>query len=208
MLPSRSRLQSWNPESLLGPAKALRTAGASIYNAVIGLDDGIDRMPESRGWAGQAHAAAADMFGRATVRSSRFKDYAEAFAGALESGGALIGKTRAELLARANDIDSGPLNVTDQWVVLIDPAGMSAEKAAELQKEAEAAQAEVNGLLQAVGEADDSTTQQLLLAMADSGAQFQNLEYGPPGPVPPAPGDDVADPKTEEGRQFQEVARA
>ncbi len=34
------------------------------------------------------------------------------------------------------------------------------------------------------------------------------FEYGPPGPVPPVPGDDVADPGTEEGKQFQEVARA
>jgi hypothetical protein len=86
--------------------------------------------------------------------------------------------------------------------------GNVCRESSRLQKEAEAAQAEVNGLLQAVGEADDSTTQQLLLAMADNGAQFQNLEYGPPGPVPPAPRDDVADPNTEEGRQFQEIARA
>jgi len=208
VLPSRSRLQSWNPESLAPPASTIRAAGVSIYNAVRNLDDGIDRMPESRGWAGQAHEAASHMFDRATKRSSAFKNYTEAFATALNTGSASIAKARSELLATADDIDSGPLNVTDQWVVLIDPAGMSAEKAAELQKQAETAQAEVNGLLQAVGEADDRTTQQLLLAMAVNGADFQNLEYGPPGPVPPAPLDDVIDPKTEEGKQFQEIARA
>jgi uncharacterized protein YukE len=202
-------LQSWNPESLLPAASTIRAAGGSIYNAVLNLDDRIDRMPESRGWAGQAHDEATDMFRRATVRSSRFKNYAEAFAGALESGGsASIGKARTELLANADEIDSGPLNVTDQWVVMIDPAGMSAEKAAELQKEAEAAQAEVNGLLQALGEADASTTRHLLVARAGGGAAFTNLEYGPPGPVPLPPGDDVADPSTEEGKQFQETARA
>lgn len=148
------------------------------------------------------------MFRRATVRSSAFKDYADAYAGALESGSAWIGKARGDLLATAAEIDSGPLNVTDQWVVLIDPAGMSAEKAAELQQAAEAAQVEVNTLLHAVGQADDSTSLRLLAARADDGAVFKNLEYGPPGPVPPAPRDDVADPSTDEGKQFQEIARA
>ena len=173
MLPSRSRLQSWNPESLLPAASTIRSAGLSIYNAVVDLDDRIDGMPESRGWAGEAHKAAADMFDSATERSSAFKNYAETFAGALESGSASIGKARTELLATADEIDSGPLNVTDQWVVLIDPAGMSAEKAAELQKEAEAAQAEINALLHAVGEADDSASIQLLVARALHGCRVQ-----------------------------------
>jgi uncharacterized protein YukE len=208
LLPSRSRLQSWNPESLLAPASTIRAAGGSIYAAVRDLDDRIDRMPESRGWGGEAHAAAADMFGRATDRASRFKNYAEAFAGALERGSSSIGGARAKLLATAEEIDSGPLNVTDQWVVMIDPAEMSAEKAAQLQKEAEAAQGEVNGLLEAVDEADASTARALLVTRAGAGSVFTNLEYGPPGPVPPVPGDDVADPRTEEGRQFQEIARA
>ena len=207
MLPSRSRLQGWDPEALLASASTIRDAGAAIYNAVVGLDDRIDRMPESGDWAGQAHAAADTMFGRATVRSSQLKNYADAFATALADGSARIGKTRSELLTKADEIDSGPLNVTDQWVVMIDPAGMSAERAAKLQREAATAQADVNELLLAVGEADDWTAQQLLLARTE-GAAFENLEYGPPGPVPPPPGDDVFDPSTEEGRQFQEIALA
>ena len=151
MLPSRTRLQSWNPDSLSSAASTIRSAGASIYDSVRGLDDGIDRMPEARGWSGQAQVAAQQMFGRATARSSAFKDYADAFAGALESGSTSIGGARRDLLAKADAIDSGPLKVTDQWVVLIDPVGMSAERAAELEKEAEAAQTEVNALLEVVG---------------------------------------------------------
>ena len=207
MLPSRSRLQGWNPESMLPPASAIGAAGVAIYEAVVGLDDRIDRMPDSGQWAGQAHDAAENMFGRAIVRSSEFKDYADAFVTALADGSSWIGKVRSELLARADEIDSGPLKVTDQWVVMIDPAGMSVERAAKLQQQAAAAQADVNELLLAVGEADDWTTQQLLLARIEGGA-FENLEYGPPGPVPPPPGDDVFDPSTEEGKQFQEIALA
>ncbi|MET0474963.1 MAG: hypothetical protein ABW001_10025 [Mycobacterium sp.] len=166
-------------------------------------------MPEARGWSGQAQVAAQQMFGRATTRSSAFKDYAEAFAGALESGSTTVGGARRDLLAKAEEIDGGPLKVTDQWVVLIDAAGMSAERAAELEKEAEAAQVEVNGLLHAVGQADEATSIKLMLARGSDGAAvFTNLEYGPPGPVPLPPGDDVMDPNTPEGKQFQEIARA
>ena len=164
-------------------------------------------MPESRGWAGEAAVAAQGMFGRAADRASALKNYAEAIAGALRSGCASIGEARTDLMARAEDIDASELNVTDQWVVMIDPAEMSADKAEQLQKQADAAQAEVNELLLAVGEADDRTTQQVLLARAQ-GTMFENLEYGPPGPVPPPPADDVPDPSTDEGGQFQEIARA
>ncbi|WP_422744653.1 hypothetical protein ACN27E_21865 [Mycobacterium sp. WMMD1722] len=196
----------WNPGSLAAAATAIQTAGESIYDAVVTLDDGIDRMPQSRGWAGQGHDAATRMFTRATDRSSVLKNYTDAFAGALQKGCRTIGSARTALLSKADEIDATPLNVTDQWVVLIDPAGMSAERAAELQKLAVLAQAEVNELLQAVGEADDQTTQALIVARGQ-GRVFESLEYGPPGPVPEAPSDDVRDPSTPEGRQFQEMAR-
>jgi hypothetical protein len=147
------------------------------------------------------------MFRRATERSSSLRTYAEAFAQALQSGSAVIGKARTELLMRAEEVDSGPLNVTDQWVVMIDPAAMSAQRAEELQRLATAEQSEINELLTAVGNADDRTTQQLLMARS-LGSAFENLEYGPPGPVPAPPGDDVPDPSSEEGKQFQQMARA
>ena len=207
MLPSRSRLQSWNPESLLPPATRVRNAGGSIYEAVVNLDERVDRMPESRDWVGEAQSAAQRLFGRATDRSSSVKDYAETFANALQNGSASIGNARARLLAKADEVDVSELNVTDQWVVMIDPAEMSAEKAAELQKQADEAQEAINELLLAVGEADDETTRQLLLARI-TGAAFENLEYGPPSPIPPTPSDDVPAPSTEEGKQFQAIARA
>lgn len=208
MLPTRSRLQSWNPESLAPAASSIRSAGARIYAAVRNLDDDIDRMSESLGWSGQAHAAAAGMFHRATVRSSAFKDYADEVAAALETGGVFIGKVRSELLANAAEIDAGPLNVTDQWVVLIDPAGMSAEKAAELQRQAEAAQAEINPLLMTLDEADAATSWALLAARTTEGMEFDVPVYGPHVVMPPYPADELLNPGTEEGAQFQEIARA
>ncbi|MCT7657689.1 WXG100 family type VII secretion target [Mycobacterium deserti] len=206
MLPSRSRLQGWNPESLASAAASITASGDSIYQAVRDLDDRIDRMPESRGWAGQAHDAAAAMFGRATDRASKFKNYAEAFGNALRSGSASLAAARTALLNRAAEIDATELRVTDQWVVMIDPAGMSADKAAELQRQAEAAQADINRLLLAVGKADDWTAQQLILARAQ-GMHFEDIP-GSPTPVTPPPGDDVPNPATPEGEEFQKAALA
>lgn len=208
MLPSRSRLQSWNPESLEPAGTSVKNSGISIHTVVRNLDDRIDAMPEARGWAGQAHTAAAGMFERATNKASAFKDYAEAFAGALHSGSTWISAARRDLLAKADAIDATELNVTDQWVVLIDPAGMSAEKAAQLQKQAEAAQGEINRLLAAVDDADSAARGRLLAVLASDGAVLGDPGQAPPRLPAPPPVDDVPDPKTDEGKQFQEVARA
>ena len=164
-------------------------------------------MPESQGWSGQAHDAAAAMFRRATDRSSAFMNYADKVAATLKKGGTSIGSYRTELLAKAGEIDSGPLNVTDQWVVLIDPAGMSAERAAELEIQAKAAQAEINALLIGLDGADTTTSVALLAAQATEGVST-NLPGRPLVSVPPYPQDDVPSPDSDEGRQFQEIARA
>ncbi|KWX68132.1 hypothetical protein [Mycobacterium sp. NAZ190054] len=207
MLPTRSRLQGWNPESLLSAAASIRSSGEKFYEAVRNLDDGVDRMPESRVWEGQAQQAAAAMFGRATDRASAFKSYTDEVAARLERGGASIGRWRTQLLEKAAEIDAGPLNVSDQWVVSIDAAGMSAERAAELEVAAKAAQAAINPLLIGLDEADTATGVALLAAQATKGIS-PDLPGSPPISLAPHPRDDVPSPDTEEGRQFQEAARA
>jgi hypothetical protein len=200
-------LVSWNPESLTTAATSIQTAGESIYRTVRQLDDGCDRMVEARTWSGKSHDAASQMFRRASDRSSHFFDYTKAVAKALNSGSGSIGKARTDLLREADAIDNTELSVNDQWVVLIKPAAMTAEHAADLQKQAAAAQGEINPLLQAVGKADEDTMQKLLLARATLGSEFKVLPMGPPSPVPPVPGDQVPDPSTEVGRQLQNMVR-
>ena len=181
--------------------------GRSTYEAVWQLDDGCDRMDEMRTWRGTAHSAATDMFTRAVDRASKYQDYTTAVATALRNGSVSIGGARTKLLREADAIDRTELSVTDNWVVQIRPGAMTAEHAAELQKQANTAQSEVNELLTSVGEADDETTQALLRARASKGAEFNVHRMGPPGPVPPAPGDEVPDPSTEAGRHLQELVR-
>src|SRR5579875_775109 len=209
MLPSRSRLQSWNPGSLSLAGSAVSTGGGSVYGAVRTLDDECDRLPEARTWQGQAHDAATAMFRRATQHASKFKTCTDGEASALEKGDHTIGAARQALLRKADEVDQGELQVTDQWVVLIKPARMSAETAAQLQEQANQEQAEINRLLIAVGDADDGTAAAIQAAAKDLG--FQPPDRNSPfygmkqGEIPP--GDEVPDPRLPAGRVQQEMIR-
>lgn len=110
------------------------------------------------------HDAAAEMFGRGDVEAERFTDYAGAVAAALRGGGESISAARTPLLAKADELDAGPFNVTDQWVVLIDPVMMSEEELATLQALAREAQATINTMLIAVGESDNATADAIMAA--------------------------------------------
>jgi uncharacterized protein YukE len=208
MLPSRTRLESWNPDALAAAAPSVDSGGASIYQAVRDLEDGIDRMPESRAWQGQAHTAATGMFRRASDSASKFKDYTEKISGAMKSGGGSIALTRKALLDEADEIDKGHFHVTDQWVVMIKPARVSAEKSSSLQNQAHQLQVEINQHLAAVGRSDEDTTANILAAAKVRG-------FTPPDPHNPAfalsglgaPGDEVPDPSSPIGLQQQEILR-
>ena len=202
MLPSRSRLQSWNPDSLEPAASALSDAGLAVYTAVRNLDEGCDRMPEARAWDGPAHKAATEMFRRATDASSNFSHYAEGVAAALSKGAVTIGFARTALLSHADEVDRGELSVNDMWVVLIKPARVTAEKAASLQAAAKAEQAEINRLLTAVGDADSSTAAQVQAAAKGFGLSLPDPGdpaslFPGPGMAPPA--DEVPNPMTMPG---------
>lgn len=187
----------------------MRAGGESVYKAVRDLDDECDRLPEARTWAGQAHDAATKMFDRATHQASPIQTSAEAMAAALEKGSGSIGAARRALLNKADEVDQGELHVTDDWVVLIKPAQMSVEHAAELQKQAEAEQAEINRLLLAVGDADDETAAAVQAAAKDIGFEPPDRNspfYGmKPGEVPP--GDEVPNPRFPIGRVQQAMTR-
>jgi hypothetical protein len=160
-------------------------------------------------WSGQAHDAAAAMFGRATSQTSQFASGTDAVAAALNKGDSTIGAARHWLLRKADEIDEGELHVNDQWVVLIKPARVSEEKAAQLEQEAEKEQAEINRLLLALGDADDSTAANLQAAAKTLGFQPPDPKspfYGQkPGELPP--GDEVPNPRFPMGLMQQGIFR-
>ena len=150
------------------------------------------------------------MFRRATQQTSRFTHYTEGVATALKKGSGSIGGARTSLLNRADEVDRGELSVSDMWVVLIKPARVSAEKAASLQAQAKAEQAEISRLLVAVGDADNGTAEMVQAAAKDFG-------FALPGPNDPRsldptsglarPADEVPNPMSLEGLIQQGIVR-
>lgn len=168
-------------------------------------------MPETRDWSGRSHEAASAMFGRAERDARTFSEYANGVSAALRSGAESIGAARRALLTKADDLDTGPLNVTDQWIVLIDPVMMSAEQMAELQSLADQEQDNVNRMLMIVGDADDVTADAIVAA----GSKFGFEEAGPPTdlgglmlPTAQRPPDQVPDPRNPIGLTAQESLRS
>jgi len=158
VLPSRPRLERWNPDSLSTSGQSAREAGAAVGQAVARISNNLKTMPETRSWSGGAHDAAVSMFERAQKQTDNFSKYTAAIGDALKGGAGPIGSARTTLLNKADEIDqSGQLWVNDQWVVLIKGGQMTVEQAAALEKRAQSEQRTVITLLSAVGKADEDT---------------------------------------------------
>lgn len=169
MLPSRSRLESWNPDSLSHTGPAVTSAGDSVESAVDRISQQVKTMPETKAWDGPAHDAASTMFDRAHKSAEVFGNYATAVGNALAEGASVIGAARTALLNKADEIDRGPLNVSEGWVVLIDPGSQTAEQIASLMNQVATEQAAINDLLVAVDDADSSTADKVIAAGKDFG---------------------------------------
>ena len=208
MLPSRPTLEGWNPDSLTSSGAAIVGAGDEVERAVGRINFNIKIMPETRAWSGLAHDAATDMFERGHEQATTFSDCATAVGGAISGGASTIGGARTALLNKADEIDRGELFVNDQWVVLIDPVGMSAEQVAELMKQVAVEQDIINTLLLAVGSADDDTSRKL-------SAAAQRFGFHPPNPADLAnrmmgvrpPADEVPNPSDSVGLFQQSIIR-
>lgn len=209
MLPSRSRLESWNPDSLSFTGPAVKTAGESVEQAVDRINHNIKIMPETKAWSGVAHDAASDMFDRAQKTTTEFSNYTTAIGSALNEGASIIGAARRALLDKADEVDSGPLNVTDGWVVLIDPGTQTAEQINELMDLVATEQAAINGLLLAVGDADTSTADKVMAAAKPFGF-VPPTPSGLPGMMVPGaqqPADEVPNPRDPVGLMQQATVR-
>lgn len=210
MLPTRSRLERWNPDSLTFTGQAVKDAGAAVDNAVTTMSTNINTMPDTKAWSGPAHAAATGMFDRASKQTNDFTAYTNAVGDVLASGAGTIGDARTALLNKADEIDmSGQLYVSDQWVVLITGGQMTLEQAAALEKRAQAEQVTVNSLLLAVGAADEQVASAITGAAEPHGFQPPNpkdpLSVIVPGPQ--EPGDEVPNPSSPIGSLQQAMLR-
>lgn len=207
MLPSRPRLERWNPDSLTPAGDAVKNSGKPVGEAVSRINSNLKTMPETKAWSGDAHNAATAMFDRARKQTDEFSKYTTAVGNALSGAAGTIGSARTALLKKADEIDnSGQLHVSDQWVVLITGAQMTAEQAAALERRAQSEQNNVNLLLLAVGAADENAAAGVMGAAKSHGFEGPN-----PGnflmPGLPKPGNEVPNPSNPIGTVQQGVLR-
>jgi len=209
VLPSRPRLERWNPDSLTSTGKSVTDGGEAVDAAVKSVSRNIKTMRETKAWRGDAHTAATSMFVRAEERTEAFSSYTTAIGAALTEGAETIGAARTALLNKADQIDmSGQLYVSDQWVVLITGAQMTVEEAAALEKRAQAEQGSVNALLSAVGVADDDTAAKVTAAAQQHG--FEAPDPNSPNNLLPGiakPSDEVPNPMSTTGLLQQAMVR-
>jgi hypothetical protein len=209
VLPSRSRLQGWKPDSLTFTGQGVKDGGAAVDDAVTRISTNIKAMPDTKAWSGDAHNAATSMFGRAEISTNAFSEYTTAVGGALAGGAGTIGASRTALLNKADEIDmTGQLHVSNEWVVLITGGQMTAEEAAALEKRAQAEQVTVNTMLAAVGAADEATAAKLTGAAQPHG--FQPPDPTGLGNLMPGmakPPDDVPNPMSTTGLMQQAALR-
>ena len=164
MLPSRSRLQSWQPEQLTEAADTVKTAGSAIETAAEYAAGQCAGLPEYQGWTGPAQTAAQRSFDQAKRAAYAIADAAEAVSGALTIGAHDLAWARSSLLDHVTAVETGDLWVNDLWVVLIRPKEYTSAALVELRKQRDSAQATTNTKLLAVGTADDSTANSLRAA--------------------------------------------
>lgn len=206
MLPNRTRLRGWNPDSLIVSVASITHAAREVDDAVSDIDGEIRAMPEAQTWSGRSHEAATAMFDRAHRQTTRLSAYAAAVSQAIHTGADEIGRARRALLDKADELDGGPLHVDDTWVVLVDQTMMSAEQAAALEKQAEVEQITVNALLLDVGNADEHTASTVQAAA-------RPFHYDAPKPSVfatgelPMPDDEVPNPLRPDGLVQQDMIR-
>jgi hypothetical protein len=149
------------------------------------------------------------MFDRAHSSTTAFKDYTTAIGKALDESADTIGAARKALLDRADEIDRGPLNVSEGWVVLIDPGSQTADDIAGLMKLVATEQAAINDLLVAVDEADTNAANNVMAAAKPFGFA-PPTSGGLPGMMVPGaqrPADDVPNPRELLGLMQQATVR-
>lgn len=174
------------------------------------INANLQTMPETRSWAGPAHDAATGMFDRAHRSTESLRDHLTALGTVLSDGANTIGAARNALLRKADEIDAGPLNVSEGWVVLIDPGAQSADRIDELMTLVATEQAAVNALLMAVGDADTASADALAAAAKPFGFTPPSPEglSGMLAPGAQRPADDVPSPRDPMGLLQQNTVRA
>lgn len=201
MIPTRNRLNGWKFGPILTAADSVRSRGAAIESAASGIHDRCRSLPELNVWDGTAHRAAEDAFGRAKTAASAVGDIADSLAAVMTQGYWDLDAAKTKLMRMVEDIERQPFLVHDQWAITLKPAEMTAKQVRKLMERRDELQSELNPLVCAMGDTDDSVAAKVNNAAKAHG--FVVPKASPFTPWKNPPNDDVPDPRMPLGLMHQ-----
>lgn len=213
MIPLKSVYESWDIAGLMGESRTVAAAGDDLERAIYDLRADVSTMPETRAWEGEGHNAADEMFGRADSHARFFDSIANGssqngshvgVAGVLSQAFHTLSSVKERLDSAVKMIELGPLNISDQWVVLINGEEMTQARYEALQRIQKAFQDKLNPLLVELSAADEECARRLqYIAQHYTSARLDPHDIYASDRVSEA----VPNPSTENGLALQEALR-
>lgn len=187
MIPTRSRLETWRPETLAHSAPAITAGGDAIEQGSSESRTFCAALPVDKGWTGVAHDAAQGAFDRGFKAAAHVSDVCSAVASALTTAFHAVSRAKTDLLDAAHGVEStGKFTVDDQWVVELAAIPWTADEIDDVRAAQREAQTVINERVVALAAADDPQT--LLSAVKTLGIASRGDLFGMPlpGSLPPA----------------------
>ncbi|WP_330178980.1 hypothetical protein OHB26_20985 [Nocardia sp. NBC_01503] len=161
-IPKRSVFATWDINGLQDKAKQVLQAGQDIELAVHTLRNNCLNMPEMKTWDGEGHTAAVDMLTRTAKNATEFADIAynsgtfghQGVGNVVDLAFHSLSSLKPRLDAMVENIEKGPLEVSDQWVVLLKSGPMDDARFQVLKQAQTAWQNQLNPLIIELGVTD------------------------------------------------------
>ncbi|MGC4963006.1 hypothetical protein [Gordonia sp. DT101] len=204
MIPNRSTLASWRVDGLLAAGDEIAKAGKRISATSWDAGARLLKLTNAKEWSGSAATAANDAFSRADTVGSHFDLLGETTNESVQQGSSSLTVSKHAIDRLVATIESGPLYVDNEWVVLLRPQAMSRAMARLMALAAQGFQDQLNPLVTAVGRADHDLAIELSkhlegVSLWLSAADLESTA---------APRDQVIDPSTTEGGDHQRLVRS
>lgn len=204
MIPSRARLTGWKFGPISAAADMVSTRGAAIEQAGHDIESSCEALPAVRAWDGPSHAAATSAFGRARGQTGDIGKLADRLVDSLTQGYWTLTSAKDKLLGKVAEIEGGGLFlIHDHWAITLRPMPMTRARAKELFAQRDSLQEQLNPLVTAMGQADDSVSESVQRAARVAGFEMRSSSIPQVTPWLLKPEDDVPDPSTLPGQLYQ-----
>ncbi|WP_239582116.1 hypothetical protein [Gordonia rubripertincta] len=197
-------MTGWKFGPISAAADMVSTRGAAIEQAGHDIESSCEALPALRAWDGPSHAAATSAFGRARGQTGDIGKLADRLVDSLTQGYWTLTSAKDKLLGKVAEIEGGGLFlIHDHWAITLRPMPMTRARAKELFAQRDSLQEQLNPLVTAMGQADDSVSESVQRAARVAGFEMRSSSIPQVTPWLMKPEDDVPDPSTLPGQLYQ-----